>query len=317
MTAPFAQRLADIQAAGAVTEADVLAMRADFYADATISLDEAEALIAIETVAESRPQAWADFYVEALSEHVVRQQTPEGYVDQAKADWLAARIGAGGRTAGPAELELLIRILETAEAAPASLSTLALAQAKAAILDRGDGVTGADVDRLRRIVFAFAGAGNIKVTRAEAETLFDLNDALKGRADAHGWTDFFVKAIANAVMAAETFTPMSREEELALEHSLQPRPFDLVRLGKDILHGMPHALEPSVDPDTLYAERNAAGAEARAASEPVDAEEAAWLAARIGRDGTLDGNEKALVAYLKQESPSVHATLAALNGLAA
>lgn len=317
MTAPFADRLADIQSRGRITDDDVLAMRQAFYADAAIAPDEAEALVALNEVARGASPAWAEFYIEALTDYVVRQQVPEGYVDQAKADWLVDRIGHDGRTDRATELELLVHILETAESAPASLSAFALAQAKASILARRDGVTEDDVARLRRIVFAFAGPGNIKVTRAEAETLFDLNDAIRGRANDHDWTDFFVKAIANAVMAAETFTNMSREEELAFEHSLQPRPVDLARLGGEIVHGMAHVLDPAIDTNTEYAAHNAADAEARRLSEPVTAEEAAWLADRLGRDGTLDDNEQALIAYLKAESPSVHKAVAELKGLAA
>lgn len=317
MTAPFAQRLADIQARGRITDADVLAMRQAFYADAVIAADEAEALVALNEVARGASSAWADFYIDALTDYVVRQQTPEGFVDQAKADWLVDRIGRDGRTDRATELELLVRILEQAQSAPASLSAFALGQAKASILARRDGVTEDDVARLRRIVFAFAGPGNIKVTREEAETIFDLNDAVRGRANDHDWTDFFVKAIANAVMAAETVANLTREEELAFERSLKPRPVDLGRLAKEIVHGMPHVLDPAIDPDTEYAARNESDAEARRLSEPVTAEEAAWLAARLGRDGALDDNEQALITYLKQQSPSVHKAIAELNGLAA
>ena len=44
-------------------------------------------------------------------------------------------------------------------------------------------------------------------------------------------------------------------------------------------------------------------------SEPVDQKESAWLVERIGRDGVLHENEKALLRYLKKESPQLNESL--------
>jgi len=41
----------------------------------------------------------------------------------------------------------------------------------------------------------------------------------------------------------------------------------------------------------------------------VDSAEAAWLAERIGRDGVLHENEKALLKFLKEESPNIDGAL--------
>jgi hypothetical protein len=49
----------------------------------------------------------------------------------------------------------------------------------------------------------------------------------------------------------------------------------------------------------------------------VSEEEARWLADRIGRDGRLHANEKALIAFLREESPSIHPVLGELLARAA
>ncbi len=66
-----------------------------------------------------------------------------------------------------------------------------------------------------------------------------------------------------------------------------------------------------------YAGRNrAAEAEARAA-EVVTADEVKWLADRIGRDGTIHANERALLRFLAEESPDIHPSLRTLLDTAA
>ena len=52
-------------------------------------------------------------------------------------------------------------------------------------------------------------------------------------------------------------------------------------------------------------------------NEAVTLAEATWLAQRIGRDGRLTPNERALLMFLKAESPSIHPSLQALVDKAA
>ena len=64
--------------------------------------------------------------------------------------------------------------------------------------------------------------------------------------------------------------------------------------------------------DEASAARNQAMELEERRAETVEANEASWLVERIGRDGVLHENERALVAYLKQESPYVDPTLESL-----
>jgi len=52
-------------------------------------------------------------------------------------------------------------------------------------------------------------------------------------------------------------------------------------------------------------------------NEAVTLAEASWLAQRMGRDGRLTPNERALLMFLKAESPSIHPSFQALVDKAA
>jgi hypothetical protein len=57
------------------------------------------------------------------------------------------------------------------------------------------------------------------------------------------------------------------------------------------------------------AERECAEAAEADRRQAVDAAEAAWLVERIGHDGTIHDNEQLLLAFIKQNASTVHASL--------
>ena len=160
--------------------------------------------------------------------------SPEGYLTADNAQWLIERIAKDGRIETKTELELLVNVLDKARWAPQSLVRFALEQVKDAVID-GTGplrsgkklepgiVSEADVDLLRRILYSYGSDGNIAITQAEAEVLFDIDEATAGRDNHPAWTDLFVKAIANCVMAASGYAAPPREVALARDAWLDRR----------------------------------------------------------------------------------------------
>ena len=61
--------------------------------------------------------------------------------------------------------------------------------------------------------------------------------------------------------------------------------------------------------EAAYQKRNSEIQLAQSKSRPVDEIEAEWLANRIGRDGILHENEKALLSFLKSEQADIHPAL--------
>jgi hypothetical protein len=299
-----------ILARGVVRADDVLALRRAVFGDIIVTPAEVEALFRIDEGTEQRVPEWRAFFLEAMTDWLVRQQAPSGYITEPQADWLIARIEADRRVRDGTELELVVRALELADEAPASLSAFGLALVTRAVVEN-DGIISADeVQRMRRLVFALAGPGRMAVTREEAGALFDLNDATRGRDNDPSWTDFFKRAVANAVTAAAGWAPPGRAEALRRQTWLEAPEDDPAGLLGDALAqagGLtPGRIRDALFGDGLAHEKDhlARREQASASAAPVDREEARWLLDRIGRDGDFDVNERALIAFLAEIAPT-------------
>ncbi len=309
---------------GSVKDADVQKLRAAFYADNAISADEAAKIFAINDSCPVQDQSWADFFVEAITDHIVNCAQPEGYLTAENGAWLTARIGKDGRIDSKTELDLLVNVIDKARWSPASLVGYALEQVKHAVLT-GEGplrsgkslakgiITEGEVDLLRRILYAFGGDGNVAITRAEAEILFAIEDATNGGPINAAWTDLFVKAIANVLMASSGYAVPSREEALRSEAWLDSRgdlsPFEMLRtMVTASLDSVGRSYREQSPEERALARLERQRIEI-ITNEAITEGEAQWLADRISRDGKLTANESALVDYLALESPDIHPAL--------
>ncbi|HEX4765141.1 MAG TPA: hypothetical protein VH414_02585 [Lichenihabitans sp.] len=100
---------------GAVTEADVVALRREVFAQHAPSRIEIEDLFAIDAVAQPKGEAWAEFFVEAVTDFVVWGQRPTGLVEEADAHWLLAKVDAAKTVSSFA---VLVNILDQAHRVP-------------------------------------------------------------------------------------------------------------------------------------------------------------------------------------------------------
>lgn len=320
-----------LRARGAISAHDVLALRRAVFSDDGVAPDEAEMLFDLDEADIERALEWKEFFVEAITDIVVRQQRPAGYVLAEQAAWLMKLIDRDGRTRTDSELELLVRILEAAQAVPPALVTFTLGRIQAAVLD-GDGplfrdgdarpgrITAGEVALLRRVLYAAAGDDDLAITRAEAEILFDINDACRGADNDPAWIDLFSKALAASVMSVSGYEPPSRHEAARRQAWLESpheglggfmgRMFGaapgLAKGGvREALKSILESSDPTAD---WRAQNDAEGALSRAA-EAVTRDEAAWLVARIGRDGDFDAAERAVIEFLRRESPLIDPAL--------
>ena len=322
--------IAEIKARGSIKDADVLKLRRNYYDDGSISAEEADVIFALNDACPVQDPAWADCFIETITDYLVEQAEPRGYLTAENAQWLIERIGKDGRVDSKTELELLVNVLDKARWAPQSLVRFALEQVRDAVLD-GTGplrsgkklepgiVSEADVDLLRRILYSAGSDGSIAITQAEAEVLFDIDEATTGRDNHPAWTDLFVKAIANCVMAASGYAAPPREVALARDAWLDRRG----ELSLDaMLGGMATGLKGLFGGyrEQTVEERSIARLTQQKVEivthEAVTAAEATWLAERIARDGKMSPNERALLAFLKTESPSIDPALRALVEMA-
>lgn len=322
-TPDYAQLLAD---PSRIDPADVLRFRREVFQDGIVHPAEADALFALNDAIGDKCAEWNEFFVEALTDFTVHQAEPRGYVSLENAGWLASRIAHDGVVDSASELELLVRVMATARECPASLSGFALAQVAYAVIE-GDGplarglqltrgvIGEAEVELLRTVLYAGGGASGLSISRKEAEILFDLNERTDAAANHPSWQDLFVRATANYLMAAASSSAPSRATALARQEWLEDAEPDtggfLAKtfggFGKIFSEGFFDDVFTSahVQMEKAWKERNDRFAAAQRHAEAIDPEEAAWLVARIRRDGAVNANERALLDFIRMESFSV------------
>lgn len=312
---------------GAIEDVDVLRLKSALHTDYVICADEAESLITLNETCQQQHRSWPSFYVDTLADYFVAQLEPEGYLTVEKAKRLTDRIAPQGIIARRTDFDLLVRVIDKARWSPVSLTRLALQQVKLAITEgKGPLRVGAtlepgtiresDVEQIRRILYAHGGDRPIAITRAEADELFDINEAIADPEANAAWTDLYVKAVTNVVMAVSGHAAPTREEALRRDAWLMEAKGELSPLA--LLSAMVSSSLEAVRPtyrEQSSEERALARLEQQRVeiitNEEIEPLEAGWLSERIGRDGRLSPNEAALVAYLERETPHIHPALQA------
>lgn len=312
MTYQFRALADHAMADGAITSDEILALRRDGWSDGRIEPAEAEALFALNDRLAVRPPEWVDFFVEAQVEFLLAGNTPRGFISEAQADWLIARLDRDGSIESMAELELLAKLFDKAERIPERLKSFALGQLEQIVLtgngptrDGGtvDGarITDAECRLLRRFLFSFAGDGPGAVSQAEAELLFRIKDATLGAPNSAEWSKLFVQGVANHLMAWQGYHALSDDRAVELESFMNdntPRIGAFFgRMAKaDIGSGAARALSFGRKGVTRADHDGEVGA-ARKVTEIEDA----WLQGRVDNDRALDDLEKALLRFIAEE----------------
>lgn len=324
----LATTITAIAATGRITADDILALRRAVYGDGWASRAEVESLFRLDRTCAARCAEWTGFFIEAASDYVVNQEKPHGHVSRENADWLIGQISNDGVVVGLTELEMLVRVLEKAKSSPDQLSAYALGQVALAVVegagplaDGGELIPGAigkaEVDLLRRILFAFGGDGNIAITQAEADILLEINDRTAAEANHPSWNELFVKAVANFVLAASGYEPPGREEALRHEAFLDNAGIDLggffARMVSGGFGALMSAYEKAGDAEAEWGRLNRRREDT---ASRVDAGEAKWLAEKFG-NRPLHENERAVLAFIGQHARSVHPDIAPLLGKSA
>ncbi|MDZ4868216.1 MAG: hypothetical protein SGI91_12925 [Alphaproteobacteria bacterium] len=319
-----------LRASGHIESQHSLQLRRMIYAKGTVTRKDADILFKLYRACSQKDHSFDALYVEALTDYFVWQTEPKGYVTPELAAYLIENVAADGHLERKTELELVLNIVHWARSCPDNVVSLVLEQVRQSVLLSRESVFGAnrpraaigagDVAILRKALHAPAGDGSLLVTRCEAELLFGLNEATGAGENDPAWRDFFVRAIANHLL-----NPMDAPVTPTLDEAVQREKWLSDRgsvgqllsgVGSAIAHGdIPMAkVWEELDPFGVAQARKDAAAEdqatrVRLSREQVDADEAKWVAERILRDGAIDENERALLAYLKKESPSVDASL--------
>ena len=294
MSFSYSDFAAALKAGASISAEDVLAVRRWVWPDGSVSAAEAEALFELNRSASASAPEWADFFIEAMSDYVVNQTPPRGYVEDGHAAWLIGQIERDGAPITSTELALVVKVLESALNAPASLKAWALGQIEQSVL--ADGCVGdEEAALLRRTVFAAAGGGALTVSADEAETLWRIKDACVAADNAPGWKTLFAQAVGNHLMAYSSYTPLERAEAARLDAFVADHHRSVLgffaRMGRTDTSEVRAALRrgPEADLDAAVAAANA-----------ITPGEDRWLQAHVDADGARDPYEEALLAFIAE-----------------
>jgi len=213
MNAPLGELAKDIIDDGIVDADEVKGIRERLYADGVIDREEADFLFEINDAVSGNANdpGWESLFVEALTKHVLDDEVSPGEVDDDETAYLVSKIQADGKV-DDIELALLVNIVATAKGTTGTFQQFLLDSLKPVILE--DGIIDADeVEMLKKVVYGTGGGAGEGVDRAEADLLFDLNDAVSGKANDPSWKDFFVEAISKHVLEDDVSPDVIDDDE--------------------------------------------------------------------------------------------------------
>ena len=177
MARTFPALLTKLRASETVSEKDVSALCELVAQCSSIDEDAAQIIIALNALSK-HTEGWQSFYIDTLCEYIICDQAPIGYVSHENAQWLIDHVSEEGIVAEPANIELLINVLERGICVPPELSAFTLNQVAYA-MSTGKGplrsshlsgnincVLAEDVTVLNRILQAFGNFGEVAITVA-------------------------------------------------------------------------------------------------------------------------------------------------------
>lgn len=284
-------------------------LRRQVFDDGRISIDEADLIFAIDSQIEELPEGWNEFFVGALTDYLIRQELPVGYIEPIQASWLMERIEADDKLSPQTEMELLLNILRLAKDVPENLELYTLAKIRNKIVARAVEsdfrISAQDVKDMKRVLYACGGNGGYAISEAEARFLFDLDEISQSADNDPEWQKLFVGAIANHLMTmgAPVVASLSRarrsDEYLMSDETIS---WNLMRSFRTWSAQREAGDTGTVRSQFLDEDRIRT-------AEAIDAAEAHWLITHINRDGTISINEQALLAFIERECPKVHESL--------
>ncbi len=312
----------DVIKRGCVRAADIFRLEDCLGGRGPAAADEADSLFAIQDSCPVQDTAWADFFIEAITDHVVMRREPRGYMTLPKAKWLAARVAVRGLVPSKTGLELLVAVLERARWSPMGLAILALEQVENAVR-QGAGplraglsaprgaITEGETGLLRRILCALDGDRSLAITRPELEVLFAIDKAVADDQPNAAWIDLFVKAVTNALMSCSGYAAPSRRE------ALTPGPWPSLwqgfsggsgENGWSRFQGLTarYRAEPREDRALARIERQRIEI---ITNETVAAPDVGWFMRALGHGRPPTAGEGALLDTLRQSRPGLHPLL--------
>lgn len=165
-----------------LTVDDIAILREHVFVPGITASQDAVILLAINGSCSEKCPEWHHYFIDAMTEFIVRSSYPQGAMDEWNADWLITMISTRGVVNSRIELDLLFHIIDISTHIPDSLSIFALEQIRMAMTgdagawavlrgSRKNGLEKADILLIARVMSAIARSRGSQLTLRERRML--------------------------------------------------------------------------------------------------------------------------------------------------
>ena len=165
-----------------LTVDDIAILREHVFVPGITASQDAVILLAINGSCSEKCPEWHHYFINTMTEFIVRTSYPQGAMDEWNADWLIAMISTRGVVNSRIELDLLFHIIDISTHIPDSLSIFALEQIRVAMTgdagawavlrgSRKNGLEKADILLIARVMSAIARSRGSQLTSRERRML--------------------------------------------------------------------------------------------------------------------------------------------------
>lgn len=165
-----------------LTVDDIAILREHVFVPGITASQDAVILLAINGSCSEKCPEWHHYFIDAMTEFIVRSCYPQGAMDEWNADWLIAMISTRGVVNSRIELDLLFHVIDISTQIPDSLSIFALEQIRMGMTEdagawaglrdsRQNGLQKADILLIARVMSAIARSRGSQLTARERRML--------------------------------------------------------------------------------------------------------------------------------------------------
>ena len=297
---------------GELSETGARRIMGEVYSDGIVSRSEAEVLFSISDRLTRWEPDWSIRFIGAICDYLLAHERPKGAVSDDEARWLIEQIAPHGKDVSIQHIDLLLKLLQRAELAPAFLGTFVLG-ALASLVRSSGKIDPETTARIRLALYAPAGEGGVWVSRREAEILFEINDAVAFAKNDASWNDLFARAVANHLLARAHPNPLSEADMFQREAWLEDTSANVQSFLRRTVTSYASGSwfeNVTYSAKKASAARMAAEAAALREAEQVTPDENEWLFKRLGWDEKTSPAERALIEFLNLEVPGLATGLA-------
>jgi len=180
---------------------DLSTLRRTLFPHGLRTYNDAITLLALNITCPKKCDEWPGYFLEAMTDFVVRYSYPPNALDDVNVAWLIRMLSSDGAVRSALELELVLSIIDASGNVPPELSVFALEQLRIALTDgtgayrqarpiHRQGVTVHDLAFIRFVLRTAYDHGQLALTRLEIAVLERIDQATLPGENHPDWAPF-------------------------------------------------------------------------------------------------------------------------------